>query len=208
MNRPHITLIIASSLDGRIAFPEGGNKNLGSSEDRVVLNKALKNMDATIFGSGTLKAHKSTFLVKDKNGISEKQPISIVAGNIKDFSQNWLYFKQPIIKWSIHSNEIKNDKNLNFQKEFIYQDSWIKTLEILTQEGIKNIALLGGGKLINAFAREDLIDEIKITIVPIMIGGKFTWIPIQQKEKFSSNWTIKSIKRLKTDEIFIHYSKK
>ncbi len=208
MNRPHITLIIASSLDGRIAFPEGGNKNLGSSEDRVVLNKALKNMDATIFGSGTLKAHKSTFLVKDKTGISEKQPISIVAGNIKDFSQNWLYFKQPIIKWSIHSNEIKNDKNLNFQKEFIYQDSWIKTLEILTQEGIKNIALLGGGKLINAFAREDLIDEIKITIVPIMIGGKFTWIPIQQKEKFSSNWTIKSIKRLKTDEIFIHYSKK
>ena len=78
MNRPNITLIIASSLDGRIALPEGGNKNLGSSEDRVVLNKALKNMDATIFGSGTLKAHKSTFLVKDKTGISLELELEIV----------------------------------------------------------------------------------------------------------------------------------
>ena len=29
----------------------------------------------------------------------------------------------------------------------------------------------------------DLIDEIKITIAPRIIGGKFTWIPAEQTNK-------------------------
>ena len=67
MKRPEIILIIASSLDGRIAFPQGGETHLGSKYDKKLLNKSLANVDATLFGSGTLKAHQSTFLVKKRH---------------------------------------------------------------------------------------------------------------------------------------------
>ena len=57
---------------------------------------------------------------------------------------------------------------------------------------------------------EDLIDEIKITIVPKIIGGQYLWLPCKENEKildFEKKWIIKSFKNLKTNEIFIHYIK-
>ncbi len=215
MNKIKIVLIIASSIDGRIAFPYDREKHLGSIEDKKILNEALQNVDATIFGSGTLKAHKSTFLVKEclekqSSNISSNQPISIIAGDIKNFSNNWLYFNQPVKRWLVSSNNSKEIKNFNFERQFFFRGSWKKTLEDISKEGIRSIGLLGGSQLINSFNEEHLIDEIKITIVPNIIGGKFSWIPyIHEKNKYktSNNWLIKSFKVLDTNEIFIHYAR-
>ena len=216
MKKPEIILVIAISLDGRIALPEGGESHLGSEYDREMLNKSLKKVDATLFGSGTLKAHQSTFLIKKKNffnkrqEISVNQPISIIAGNSKKFSQSWRYFNQPIKRWLISSDANIKDSKVNFDKSFVYKKSWLYTLNNLKKEGIKRIALLGGAQLIESFFKEDLIDEIKITICPEIIGGQYTWIPFTEKNEifnFENKWEIKKIKVLKTSEIFMHYKK-
>ena len=94
MSIPRVIIVIASSLDGRIALPGGGESHLGSEEDKKMLNQNLSMVDATIFGLGTLIAHQSTYLIKNFNGneevtISKKQPISIVASNSKKFNSNW-----------------------------------------------------------------------------------------------------------------------
>ena len=101
MSIPRVIIVIASSLDGRIAFPGGGESHLGSEEDKKMLNHNLSMVDATIFGSGTLRAHQSTYLIKNLNDndelkISKSQPISIVASNSKKFNSNWKYFQQPL----------------------------------------------------------------------------------------------------------------
>ena len=216
MKRPEIILVIASSLDGRIAFPQGGETHLGSAYDKQLLNQSLKKVDATLFGSGTLKAHQSTFLVrkkhffKNKQEISVNQPISIIAGNSKNFSKNWRYFNQPIKRWLISSDRNIKDSKVYFDKTFFYENSWLNTLNILNKEGIKRIALLGGAKLINSFLKEDLIDEIKITLCPTVIGGQYTWIPCEEKNEifnFENRWKIRRAKVLKTSEIFIHYKR-
>ena len=187
MKRPEIILVIASSLDGRIAFPQGGETHLGSKYDKQLLNKSLTKVDATLFGSGTLKAHQSTFLIrknhflKNRQEILANQPISVIAGNSENFSKSWRYFKQPIRRWLISSNRIIKDSKVNFDKILFYENSWLHTLNILKKEGIKKIALLGGAKLIESFYKEDLIDEIKITICPKLIGGQYTWIPFKEK---------------------------
>ena len=217
MKRPEIILVIASSLDGRIAFPQGGETHLGSKYDKQLLNKSLTKVDATLFGSGTLKAHQSTFLIrknhflKNRQEILANQPISVIAGNSENFSKSWRYFKQPIRRWLISSNRIIKDSKVNFDKILFYENSWLHTLNILKKEGIKKIALLGGAKLIESFFKEDLIDEIKITICPKLIGGQYTWIPFKEKNEifnFENRWKIKMTKVLKTSEVFIHYTKK
>ena len=217
MKRPEIILVIASSLDGRIAFPQGGETHLGSKYDKQLLNKSLTKVDATLFGSGTLKAHQSTFLIrknhflKNRQEISANQPISVIAGNSENFSKSWRYFKQPIRRWLISSNRIIKDSKVNFDKILFYENSWLHTLNILKKEGIKRIALLGGAKLIESFFKEDLIDEIKITICPKLIGGQYTWIPFKEKNEilnFENRWKIKMTKVFKTSEVFIHYAKK
>jgi len=217
LRRPEIILVIASSLDGRIAFPQGGESHLGSEYDKKLLNKSLTKVDATLFGSGTIKAHQSTFLIRKKNflknrqEISVNQPISIVAGNSKNFSKNWKYFNQPIKRWLISSDRNIKDSKVNFDKVLFYENSWLHTLNILKKEGIHRIALLGGAKLIESFFKEDLIDEIKITICPKVIGGEYTWIPFKENNEifnFENRWIIKITKVLKTSEVFIHYTKK
>ena len=216
MKKPNIILVIASSIDGRLSFPINQSAHIGSFEDKKLLNNAISKVDATIFGSGTLKVHQSTFLIKkfiDKTKfiIKESQPISIIAGNPNNFQKEWIYFNQPIKRWLINSNPKQITNDLNFDKEFFYKNSWLQTLANLKKEGIKKIALLGGAKLIHSFMMEDLIDEIKITIIPKIIGGKYIWLPHKTHEKildFNNEWIIKSCKQLKTNEIFIHYAKK
>ena len=181
-----------------------------------MLDENLSKVDATIFGLGTLKAHKSTYLVKNHFNdneieISQNQPISIVASNSQKFCKDWNYFKQPIKRWLVSSKKRDRSEKLDFEKEIIYKHSWHKTLLSLKEAGINSIALLGGAKLINSFIKEDLVDEIKITIVPRIIGGEFTWIPSKKtNELFNLEqfWDMQSIKELDKNEILIHYKRK
>ena len=215
MSIPRVTIVIASSLDGRIAFPEGGESHLGSEEDKRMLNNNLSMVDATIFGLGTLKAHQSTYLIKNrcktnKEKISKSQPISIVASNSKKFNRNWKYFRQPIRRWLISSKKVDNSSNNDFEKQILFENSWKKTLISLKKQGLNDLALLGGAKLINSFLKEDLITDIKITIIPRIIGGNYTWIPPEQSNEIFNLkrlWEIKSIKNLMNNEIHIHYKK-
>ena len=212
---PRVIIVIASSLDGRIAFPGGGESHLGSEEDKKMLNQNLSMVDATIFGLGTLIAHQSTYLIKNLNDnkevkISKSQPISIVASNSKKFNRNWEYFRQPIRRWLISSSKVDNSSNNDFEKQLFFEDTWGKTLISLKKLGINDLALLGGAKLINSFIKEDLITDIKLTIIPRIIGGKYTWIPTEQaNEIFNLKrlWEIKSIKNLMNNEIHVHYKK-
>ena len=216
MTIPKIAIIIASSLDGRIAFPNGGETHLGSKKDKRMLDENLSKVDATIFGLGTLKAHKSTYLVKNHFNdneieISQNQPISIVASNSQKFCKDWNYFKQPIKRWLISNKKRDGSEKIDFEKEIIYKHSWSKTLLSLKKAGINSIALLGGAKLINSFLKEDLVDEIKITIVPRIIGGEFTWIPSKKTNEIfnlKQFWYMQSIKELDNNEILIHYKRK
>ena len=215
MSIPRVTIVIASSLDGRIAFPEGGESHLGSEEDKRMLNNNLSMVDATIFGLGTLKAHQSTYLIKNRcetkeAKISKSQPISIVASNSKKFNRNWKYFRQPIRRWLISSNTVDNSSKNDFEKQFFFENSWKKTLISLKKQGLNDLALLGDAKLINSFLKEDLITDLKITIIPQIIGGKYTWIPPEQSNEIFNLkrlWEIKSIKSLMNNEIHIHYKK-
>jgi len=216
LKTPSIAIIIASSLDGRIAFPQGGESHLGSTKDRKILDEYLSTVDATIFGLGTLKAHQSTYLVKNhyENGeikISKNQPISMIACNSMKFNKDWKYFKQPIKRWLISSNKTDEKEKIDFDKEINYKNSWSETLLSIKQAGINRIALLGGAKLINSFVKENLVDEIKITIAPRIIGGQFTWIPTEQTNEifnFKQFWNVKSITELDKNEIHIHYTRK
>ena len=125
-------------------------------------------------------------------------------------SSNWKYFRQPIRRWLISSSKVDNSSNNEFEKELFFEDSWKKTLISLKKQGINDLVLLGGAKLINSFIKEDLITDIKITIIPRIIGGRYTWIPPEQTNaifNLKRLWEIKSIKNLMNNEIHVHYKK-
>ena len=105
---------------------------------------------------------------------------------------------------------IGNKYKSKFEKEFFFKEDLFTILKLLKKEGVNSIALLGGAKLIYSFALENLIDEIKITVVPRIIGGEYSWIPTAESNcifKKNQEWKLVRSKELSSNEIFLHYSK-
>ena len=219
MKNKWVKLVLASSIDGRIAYPEGGKTQLGQLSDRLVLEESLAWADGILMGGQTLRDHQSICIIKNKKLLKQrtlkgknKQPIALIASNQIDFPVNWLFFKQPIQKWLIQKQDKKNEIMLpnGFDKKINLKITWRDSLDDLYQKGIEKIVLLGGANLISAFLLEDLIDELQITITPNLLGGDYCWVSSELRNlnkimNKKNNWILKESKKLGNNELLIRY---
>ena len=219
MKKKWVKLVLASSIDGRIAYPEGGKTQLGQSGDRFVLEESIAWSDGILMGGQTLRAHKSICVIKNKNLLKQRasegkneQPIALIASNQIDFPANWLFFKQPLQRWLIQKQDTKNKIMLpnGFDKKINLKITWRDSLDDLNHKGITKIVLLGGANLISAFLLEDLIDELQITITPHLLGGDYCWVSSELRNlntimNKKNNWILKESKKLGNNELLIRY---
>tara|TARA_Y100001968_G_C19236886_1_gene657366 strand:- start:154 stop:831 length:678 start_codon:yes stop_codon:yes gene_type:complete len=219
LKKTWVKLVLASSIDGRIAYPKGGKTQLGNSGDRLALEESLAWSDAILMGGQTLRDHKSICIIKNKNLINKRisegkidQPISLIASNQIDFPINWLFFKQPVQRWLLQK---QSKKNLNilpngFHKKINLKLTWRDSLDDLNQKGLSKIVLLGGANLISTFLIEDVINELQITITPHLLGGNYSWVSsklsnLNTMMNESNSWILKEIKKLGNNELLIRY---
>lgn len=141
----NIVLYIAMSLDGFIARNNGEVDWLsGSSGDPNVdtgFDEFYSSVDTVVMGRTTYE-----------QVINELSPDA------------WVYEGKKCYVATTRNYESDS------QVEFISEDitGFIKGLK--SQEG-KDIWLVGGGKLINQFIKENLVDKYIITIIPTILGG-------------------------------------
>jgi dihydrofolate reductase len=134
---------IATSLDGYIAGPNGSLKWLNS----------IHNPNKSDYGY-------SDFI---------KNIDSIVMG--KNTYQKVLTFG----KWPYHKPVFILSKSLKEIPEYLIGKVEVingdikKLIKQLTEQGFKNL-YVDGGQTIHSFLKEDLIDEMIITTVPILLG--------------------------------------
>ena len=154
---------IATSLDGFIATSNGGIDWLNN----------IPNLDQNDYGySDFIK--KIDAIVMGKNTFQK----------VLSFNK-WPYDKFVFVL----SNSLKElPKNITENAEIINGDIK-KLMKKLTQRGFNNLYVDGGGA-IRSFLKEDLIDEIIITRVPILLGdGIPLFNKLDQKLKFKHKKT-------------------
>jgi len=138
-----IILYIAMSLDGYIAGENGEIDWLEKFNDEKVTEEYeqfYKRIDTIIMGKGTY--------------------LKLINDIAKD---NWPYTgKQCLV---LTSDITLKDERVEVIHEF--KKSYIESLREL---GGKDIWLVGGGKTIEAFLEEGLIDEYIITVTPTILG--------------------------------------
>lgn len=64
--------------------------------------------------------------------------------------------------------------------------------KILKNKTGKKIWLVGGGELLDAFIKENLVDEMIVTIAPVLLGGG---IPLFKKNRFQTSLSLKTVNR-------------
>jgi len=213
--KPYVILSAAISVDGKIATRTGDSK-LSSNQDLHRLHKLRTKVDAIIIGKNTLIHDDPLLTVRYSKG---KNPIRIILDSKGDIP-----IKSKILQTSAKVPTIiavsKKITKSNLQKLNDFPVQVIITgeksvnikflLKKLSEKKIKTILVEGGGTVNWQFIKQNIFDELIITISPFVIGGNDS-IPFVQGSGFdkiskSPNLQLKSVKRLK-NHLVLNYRK-
>ncbi|MEQ9423394.1 MAG: dihydrofolate reductase family protein [Cyclobacteriaceae bacterium] len=139
------SVYIATSLDGHIADRNGGIDWLDSisiPEDQDMgYYKFFETIDALVMGRVTFET-------------------------VLGFDVEWPY-KKPVF---VLSNSLTEIPETHKEKAFLAQSNLTDVLDQIHYEGHNNLYIDGGGA-IQSFLNEDLIDQMIITVFPVLLGG-------------------------------------
>ena len=224
INKPHATVILAMSADGKIADLKKSPARFGSAKDKKHLEKQIAKADAVLFGGGTLRAYGTTMRISSTQLIEERkklgkppQPAQIVCSRSLDLNPNLPFFKQPVPHWlltskkpeNLNSNPLKNRfEKIIFAANEDEEIDWELAFQQLLNLGIKRLAILGGGQIVGALITANLIDELWLTICPLILGGVDAPTPVEGTGFLASMAPRLKLLEVQTigQEVFLHYS--
>ena len=203
---PYVILSAAISIDGKISTNIGDSK-LSSKSDSIRLHKLRSKVDAILIGKNTLLQDDPLLTVRYTKG---KNPIRIILDSTGSIPTNSRIIKTSNdVQTIIAVSKKINKKNLlRLQKlpvEVIMAGENSINLKLLlkklSSKKIKTILVEGGGTVNWEFIKNDLFNELIITLSPFLIGGTDSVSFVEGKgfAKISNspNLKLKSIKRLK-----------
>ena len=211
--RPHVIFSAAITLDGKLATRTGDSK-LSSRADKNRVHKLRSKVDAILIGKNTAKLDDPLLSV---HGVKKKNPIRVILdSNATIHTDSRIIRTSSKIPTIIVVGQEAPKKNLRRLEKFPIQIMVCgkhrinikKLLVILRKQGIKKILVEGGGETNWSFVKENLTDEIIITITPYLVGG-VTAITLVDGDGFltiakSVKLKLKGIKKMK-NEIILHY---
>ena len=207
-----IMLSAAMTLDGKI-----GQRNkkvvLSSKSDKIRVHKLRSKFDAILIGKNTVEQDDPLLTVRHVKG---KNPIRIILdshGTIKNTSKIIKTAKN--IPTIIVTSQLVSKRNFSRLKNLPLdvivcgknQVDIRKLVPILCKKGIKKILLEGGGTLNLSFLKNNLINEIIVTITPFVLGSENSvnlFEGISNSSKNLSSFKLKGIHK-NSNEIILNY---
>ncbi|MFW9782657.1 MAG: 2,5-diamino-6-(ribosylamino)-4(3H)-pyrimidinone 5'-phosphate reductase [Candidatus Heimdallarchaeota archaeon] len=179
IEKPYVIFSAAMTIDGKIAS-KSGDPELSDEEDWKEVHKLRTQVDAIMVGKNTILKDDPKLHIKyyDHAGYYR----IVVDSNLTvPIESNVISFKPEIYPTIICTTENASvDKIKEYEKNNVKiipsgkgeQVDLKKLMLLLKGYGIKTILLEGGGNLNWSFVKNDLINEIRITIAPWIVGGK------------------------------------
>src|SRR5690606_35728818 len=81
LGRPHVTVKLAQSLDGRAAASDGTSQWITGPEARADVHRRRAAADAIVVGTGTVLADDPALTARDGDALYAHQPIPVVIGS-------------------------------------------------------------------------------------------------------------------------------
>lgn len=220
--RPYTTVVLAMSADGKIATRARSPARFSSPADKNHLEQQVAATDAVLFGAGTLRAYGTTIRVCEPQLIQQRsqqllppQPVQIVVSGSGNIDRQLYFFRQPVPRYLLTTTEGAKpwQNSSEFEQIIICKTStkskinWIDALEKISAMGLKRLAVLGGGEIVAAMLAADLIDELWLTVCPLLLGGNNAPTPVDGEgftELVAPRLELLSAKVI-AGEVFLHY---
>ena len=181
--KPYVILNAAMTLDGKIAT-ENGSSNISGEEDLKRVHELRKECDAIMVGIGTVMADDPRLTVHKVDANPDDNPLRVVVDSKCRTPIDARITNEDAKTVIAVANEYKDDflKSEKYQTKknrgvkFFFSGSehvdLVSLMNYLHEEGIEKLMLEGGATLNFSMIKSGLIDEIRICIAPMVVGGE------------------------------------
>lgn len=181
---PRVRVNFISSIDG--AATHGGlSGGLNNAADKMVFDTLRMLADVVVVGAGTVRAegYGDINLVPDAvawrlaNGLGPQPPVAIVSSNL-DISPEHPLFAQPAVRPFVvtHAGSPveRRDALAGVADVLVCGDQAVDLglmAAALAESGHPQMLCEGGPRLLGSLIEADLVDELCLTISPVLEGG-------------------------------------
>jgi diaminohydroxyphosphoribosylaminopyrimidine deaminase/5-amino-6-(5-phosphoribosylamino)uracil reductase len=153
---PWVTLKWAMSWDGRAAAADGTSQWITGKGVRAMVHQARTDHDVIVAGTNTVLVDDPSLTARTPDGgLYDDQPLAVVVG----------------------AREVPSDARVRLHPGGFAQHHSHDLGSLvgdLFRDGKRSVYVEGGPTLASAFLREGLVDEIHITVGPVLLGGPMT----------------------------------
>ena len=170
---PLLTLKMASSLDGRVATRTGDSKWISGEASRALVHRWRAEADAVAVGIGTALADDPLLTARDADPPAARQPARVVFDSrarlpldsklVASIGEAPLYV--------VVRPEAQAEALAGAGAEVVRAMGVATALRELGDRGITSLFCEGGPTLAGAFLDEGAIDEVRLFIAPVLVGG-------------------------------------
>jgi 5-amino-6-(5-phosphoribosylamino)uracil reductase len=219
--RPHTTIVLAMSADGKIADAWRSPARFGSATDKAHLEIQIAGADGVLFGAATLRAYHTTLRVTHPDLLQQRkqqnkppQPVHVVCSGSAQLNPDYPFFRQPVPRWLLTSAlgaEQWRDRP-EFEQVLVLPNTqgkadWAEALHQLSRLGLERLVVTGGGEIVAALLAANLIDELWLTVCPLILGGLHAPTPVSGEgfpESLAPRLQLLSVQSL-GQEVLLHY---
>ena len=222
MRRPRIILNFAMTVDGKVSTAKQSPSGFTSAFDKHRLLEIRSLGDAVMVGKNTLEIDTMSMGLPDealrrervRRGQSE-YPIRVVISNSGDISNNLQIFKyrfSPILIYSTARMPLTTQTTLRARAELrLSINDRLNLSEVLNDlyetRQVRTLVCEGGPQLAKSLAEMDAVDELFLTIAPILAGGTGAPGILGKSGTFlpsSRIYRLESVK-VEAEECYLHY---
>ncbi|MBM3213866.1 hypothetical protein FJZ36_03000 [Candidatus Poribacteria bacterium] len=216
-DRPRITLVVASTVDGKISTSDGAGPRFTSPRDKALLRRLRGETDAVILGAGTVAADDPPFrLPADIRAARLRRnqtetPVRAVLSARATVSPSARMFQghtsPAVVFVGPQASREARDALAAVAEVAEVHDVGEAVAYLAERHGVRSILLEGGSETSGAFLEAGLIDEVYLTLCPVLVGGRDVPTPIGGDglplERAARLRLIST--RIEEGELFLHY---
>ncbi len=183
--RPYILLNYALSLDGKLSTEQRDPVRFTSRIDRGLMDEIRADADAVLIGAGTLRAEDPPVRIKAARRRDERRrkgkpphPVSVILSRSMQLPRTGRYWEDDQVERIIATTQqAKDEQVLAFQDSAEVIRAGRTSVDLhefcrmLADRGIGRLLVEGGGEVNMAFWEAGLVDEVYLTLCPVVIGG-------------------------------------
>jgi diaminohydroxyphosphoribosylaminopyrimidine deaminase / 5-amino-6-(5-phosphoribosylamino)uracil reductase len=182
MNRPRVTLKLATSLDGRIATASGESRWITGEASRAEVQKLRAAHDAVLIGAETARRDNPSLLARTEP-LPAKQPARVVLTSRLDLEPDLKMFSEidqaPVILFAVERGGPARRaifESMGVQVEYLTAREGggvdvAAALARLNELGLQRVLVEGGGKVAAAMIAAGVVDGLEWFRAPIALGA-------------------------------------